>query len=170
MKKLNSDDRKKLEIVRAVLHNNRHFNTGERVPDLVERRLTEAQTSIRSAKERLAPDEYPDKNGLKNEYATVAAVGHISITRQQGENKHVSAAQFDKLVETFKSLPSFTKNMGDSTDKTIFEHATERNGKMLYDDIGRAYQTMKAQTNIRNNSTRTMLEKTDTLDKTKQYS
>lgn len=53
MKKLNSTDKEKLNIVRSVMHNNRHFNIGEPIVSLTDRRLSEAQEKIRAAKNGL---------------------------------------------------------------------------------------------------------------------
>lgn len=142
-KKLNSDDRTKLKIVRTVLNNhNRYFNTGEPVPDIVERRLKKAQDKIRSEKNKLGEAQFPDKDELKQQYADVAAANHIMTSRRHNEFKHVTEDIFEKVAESIEKMPAFRKAMYEGTDKGLYEHATNQKGQNFYDDIGRAKRSL----------------------------
>ncbi len=144
-KKLNSDDRTKLEIVRNVLRNKRYLGTGDPVPDIVERKLTEAQTKLRAEKGKLDEEQYPDRRESEKQYAAIAAANHIKTRRRNGEFKHITDDQFMKTAELFKKMPAFKKAMDEGADKTLYEHAVSDKGQTLYEDVSRAYKALNTQ-------------------------
>lgn len=117
---------------------------------------------IRQAQDKLtkhtATKKYPNKEGAKLEYATIAAAHLIKAQQSNGKLLDMDEKTFKAFtLDTFNSVP-FKTVVDKYNDKEMYEKATRDKGQDMYTSLSTAQKKYQEQEAVKNGNNRTAVK------------